>query len=252
MLTFWALLEEPDIESYVGTLLLPSYMSYLRRSPIRFAEQPLTDDPQQPIILTYTGDGRMEEFAVHPKKHAVGLLQSVVSQLDAQTVRIVEDEPIWKWSVDYRNEFTEFDPTAGPAMRLYFEPICLTLPVVFPERFDAKICYVSVSRRELFIGLPVLQAFCGAWIDHLERKSNRDRHEHPVVKTVSGGIVFQGDRIGGEFLLEDDEPFRNLLRFTGLDRSLKEIAEIAVLDWERSETDIDDDGVRFRLISETA
>ncbi len=248
MLTFWALLEESDVEAFVGTLFLPSYMSYLRRAPLRFSEQPPNIDGRQPLTITYLGEGRIEEFAVYPEKHAFELLRSVCPRLDLNSVRISSQESIWNWSVENR---LEIKPTSAELpqpflMRLYFEPNNDSLAVDFPPRFDPRSCHISVSRRELLIGRSVLQAYCAAWIERLEGTECRTL---PKLQTLSGGVVFQGERIGGEFLLEDDGPFRDLLRFTGLERALKDVAELVSLDLENAEIDVDDDGFRFRLVS---
>lgn len=247
MLTFWGLIEEAEIDAYVSTLLLPPYMSHLRRLPFRFDDQPPNPDGFQPLIVTYTGQGRVEEYPIHPEKHAVELLRSLCPAMDPASIRIDENEPIWNWSPSYSLSRDEDENAVESAMRLYFEPAVPMLPVDDSESFDPKQCYVSVSRKEMFLGRPVLNDYFAAWLHRISGENER-KHFDLDIELIGGGVTFRDGRLGGQFFLQDDPSFRDLLRFSGLSRTLEDVAGTVRLDLDVSETEIDIDGFRFRLV----
>lgn len=246
MLTFWGLIEEADVEAYVSTLLLPEYMSHLTRSPFRFEKQPPNPDGLQPLVVTYTGLGRVEEFSIHPEKHASALLRTICPAMDTNSIRINEDEAIWNWSSSYALPSDDGE-MAGSAMRIHFEPTVSALPAEVSGEFDPNECYVSVSRKEMFLGRSVLNDYFAAWLNRISGENERKRSDLNI-ELIGGGVTFRGERLGGQFFLQDDPDFRELLRFSGLSRTLKDVAETVRLDLDSSETEIDADGFRFRLV----
>ena len=62
MLSLWANADEHAVEAYAGGLVLPEYLAHLRLDPFRFAAQPQSGDGQQPLVLRYVGEGRLEQF----------------------------------------------------------------------------------------------------------------------------------------------------------------------------------------------
>lgn len=248
MLTLWGLIEEADVEAYVSTLLLPPYMSHLTRSPFRFDRQPPNPDGLQPLVVTYIGEGRVEEYRIHPEKHAPGLLRTICPAMDLQSIRIEAAEPVWDWSPSYAAADGEDDESDGvAAMRIHFEPVFSTLDRETPGTFDPEECYVSVSRKEMLIGRTVLGAYFAAWIDRISGENER-KHAVSEFELIGGGLTFRDERLGGQFFLQDGPAFRELLRFSGLSRILDDVAGIVRLDLDESETEIDLDGFRFRLV----
>lgn len=261
MITFWGLLTESDIETYVGGLLLPAYMSYLQRAPFQFEKQPSNPDGRQPLLVTYQGDGRIEDYRIHPKKHAFDLLRSICPGMEAESLLIDEKEPAWHWSPAFSRKQAEawdFQEPTPVSMRIYFKPKRSKLPernAESPSRFDSEQCYVSISRKEMFIGRNVLRDYFSAWLRHLEGSATEtatDGDDPLEMETICGGMMFQGTRLGGEYILQKGDAFDDLLRYCGLERVLKDVEDNVRLDIETAETEIDEDGFRFYLVSSLA
>ncbi|MDD3588012.1 MAG: hypothetical protein PHQ75_12595, partial [Thermoguttaceae bacterium] len=62
MLTFWANVREADIEHYARSLVLPAFMSHLRMDPFSLSQQQHNADGREPLVVLYSGDGRLEEI----------------------------------------------------------------------------------------------------------------------------------------------------------------------------------------------
>lgn len=252
MLTFWGILSEEEISAYAGTLILPSFMAHLERAPFRFGEQASNVDGLQPLKISYVGEGRYEEFFIHPEKHASPILQSVCPNSDPERIRFRQGETLWRWSSDFWNgrddklESAEQQPTL---MRIYFESVAQTLPDDIFHRFDPKQCYVSVTRMEIFLSKEVIREYFSAWLNLLENNSYEKRSDVlPEIEAIAGGFVFHGHRLGGEFVLQDNETLRDMFRFCGLAKSLDELSSLVRPDLDAPETEISDDGLRFRLV----
>ncbi len=237
MLSFWANIEESEIEAFAGTLILPTYMSHLSLAPFQLANQPHNADGKQPFILTYVGDGRVEQLAVDPHKHALDLLRFVFPTLDREALRIPVGHPIWIWSNS---------ATSGENLRLFFEPIRQTLDAApDPHRFSPFQTYVSVSRKELFIGMQIITEYFQAWIRSLT--NDPEDGTNLTLERTATGIGFSTSKLGGELLVENDAVFQDILRFSGLKTPLAEIAPLALPDLDSPETQIGEAGILFRL-----
>jgi len=67
MISMWALVSAGDVEAYAGTLVLPRYLAHLRLAALCFAAQAANCDGREPLVLTYVGEGRREEFSLAPE-----------------------------------------------------------------------------------------------------------------------------------------------------------------------------------------
>lgn len=239
MFLFWANIDEADVEGFAGTLLLPSYMSHLTLAPFRIIDQPHNFDGQQPFILTYTGRGRVEQLPVSPQKHALPLLQYAVPALHFDAIRISKKNAIWNWDAPV------------PQFRIYFEPVFHSLQLGSQgDRFSPFQTYVSVSRKEMFIGTQILAAYFHAWMDRLMGKTlfHLETQESSFSLDMSAGRVrFAMHNIGTEWSVEQDEVFYDLLEFSGLKSSLIEIERYAVPDLASPNMQIGDVGILFQL-----
>ena len=242
MLSFWITVNESNVEAFCATLLLPDYMSHLRIAPFRFADQPHNGDGRQSLIITYTGPGRLEEFPVHAAKHAENLLQYVVPDIVSGEIRISEHDVVWSWSAD------------EASMKLCFQPVAARLEAAFPPRFDPEDAYVSVSRREMHIGHPVLEAFVAAWFAKLCGRQTvsfdtPSAGADPVgIEMIAGGFSFRQGRFGGQMLIEDDMPLSDLILFAGLARPLESVRHQVKLHASSSETRVDKSGLTLPLL----
>lgn len=250
MLTFWGLLTESEIDVYVASLLLPPYLSHLSRVPFRFDLQEDNVDGREPLLVTYLGEGRLEEYRLKPEEHAFGLLKSILPDLDASAIRFSPSGPIWSRGPG-RTISTDSDSLTNiSGLRVFFETTFSGIDETDTPQFAPPEAYVSVSRQELFISRSTLARYLAAWMDRIAGKNeDEEAIAKPELQLVGGGYSFQGLQLGGEFLLQNDIVFQDLLRFSGLSRALEEIRHLARLDMEAGETEISDDGIRLTLVS---
>ncbi len=238
MISLWAFMKESDVEAYCSSLLLPSYLSHLRLGPFRFAVQSEDCDGQEPLKTTYIGDGRLEEFLLHPEEHALAMIRFVCPGIDTSRVHLPRDDASWHWT-------TSADP--AELMRIYFEPTIRSLhgsvaPPPLPQE-----AYVSVSRSHVFIGRSVVRAYLKAWLEFLGIHEDVAEFDFG---TPSSGIEFAAGAIGGQMFLSDDVMAEDLMRFAGLDTALGHVSDLVELDMDSSAEDdsgIYEDGVYIKL-----
>ncbi|MGL6227470.1 MAG: hypothetical protein ACRC10_12695 [Thermoguttaceae bacterium] len=259
MLSFWAYIDESDIEAFAGTLLLPRYMSHLSLAPFHFGNQYPNSDGRVPLILTYIGEGRVEEMSLEPEQHALDLLHYAIPALKRGMVQLPGQEAVWNWTLNGSKNQRHLDSHAG--LHVYFEPIVKTLPSLSPESstFSPFQTYVSVSRKELFLGSQVFSAYFQAWINlltnHLMLENTASENiplsfiqsESLTLDCTPNGFTFSTSKMGGELLLENDTVFVDLLRFAGLKEPLNAIADFVVPDLDSPETQIGEVGVLMKL-----
>jgi len=236
MISLWALLNEADVEAYAGSLVLPGHLSHLRLGPFKFSGQSKNSDGQEPLKLTYCGEGRLEEYALPPEDHVLDMIRFVCPRIETSRIRLSRDDASWHWN-----------PTADPPepMRIYFEPT--TRLLLGPPRSPTPEAYVSVSRRHVFIGRPVVESYLRAWLESLGIDEEAIEFEFD---TPSGGVEFAASAVGGQMFLSDDVIAKELLRHAGLERPLSHVSEWATVDLDSPPSDrcgIHQDGVYIQL-----
>ncbi len=237
MISLWAYLTESDVEAYAATLVLPSYLAHLRLQPFRFAAQPKNCDGQEPLQMTYSGEGRIEEFTLYPKEHVLAMIRFVCPGIDTSRIQLPRDDASWHWT------------TSGDAdqkMRLYFAPTTEVLygSVAPPPCEEA---YVSVSRGHAFLGRSVVESYLKAWLARL----GIDAEEiHWDFDTPSAGIEFVAGPVGGQMFLDDEVVAEDLMRFAGLDKALDYVADLVEIDMDAAPQDnaeVSEDGIYIPL-----
>jgi hypothetical protein len=216
MLSLWAILTETDIEAYAGALVLPSYLAHLCLGPFKFADQAANADGRESLVLTYLGEGRLEEYALEPASHALAMIRFVAAGLDAQRIRLPMDDASWLWS--------DGEPLS-PGLRVYFAPVASSLKKTLPGPIGQE-AYVSVSRRHVFLGRSVVEAYVTAWLEHLGIAA-------PVsfeFGTPAGDIAFRADSIGGQLVLDDRTTVEDLLHFAGLAKLLAQLRPFVAME----------------------
>jgi predicted esterase len=118
------------------------------------------------------------------------------------------------------------------------------------QQFAPPEAYVSISRQEVFLSKNTLARYFEAWKNRIAGRNSEELPVKPTLKIIGGGFSFQGAQIGGEFLLENDAVFQDLLRFSGLQRALDAIGGMVRLDMEAGETEISEEGLRLTLLVE--
>ena len=237
MLSLWARLSEGDVEAYAGSLVLPPYLAHLRLAPFRLADQARNADGREPLVLTYVGEGRLEEFRLHPQEHALAMIHSVSPAVVASRLQLPQDDAQWLWD----------NSEAAAGMRIYFAPTSAVLGES-GSRPAAQEAYVSVSRQQAFIGRPIVGAYLKAW---LRRLGIDDSSAAFQFATPSAGVELAAGPIGGQYFLDDLATAEDLVRFAGLEQPLAEAREFVEIDLEGGQGDcgIFEEGVRICLAS---
>jgi hypothetical protein len=236
MLFLWANLTAADVEAYAGSLMLPACLSHLQLAPVRFDQQPKNSDGREPLVLTYVGPGRLEEYALLPRDHALPMISSVCPGIVASRIRVPEDDAHWVWNAD----------GDGSSMRIYFAPARPLLGPAASPASDAQ-AYVSVSRGHVFIARGLVEAYLQAWLQRLGIEETVARFDFP---TPSGEVEFLAGSVGGQLTLDGLDQAQDLARFAGLGPALGEIREFAQPDLDAGDQGrcgIFEDGVYFPL-----
>ena len=236
MIFLWANLTEADVEAYAASLVLPAYLSHLQLAPVRFDQQPTNSDGREPLVLTYVGQGRLEEYALLPGDHALPMIGSVCPGIVASRIRMPEDAAHWVWNAN----------CGGSPMRIYFAPAG---PLSGPagSLADDRQAYVSVSRGHVFIARPLVETYVQAGLQRLGIRETVARFDFP---TPSGEVEFLAGSVGGQLTLDGLKQAQDLARFAGLGPALGEIREFAEPDLDaRDQTrcGIFEDGIYFPL-----
>ncbi len=236
MLTFWANVREADIEHYARSLVLPAFMSHLRMDPFSFSQQQHNADGREPLVVLYSGDGRLEEILLKPEKHALAILGSLDTQIDTQKVSL-PDGPIWTWSGG--SEET-------PELRLYFVPLAPGLNRESSDVFPPAQAYLSVSRKELFISESVIRLYFEQCCKAIVSGSNK-ADSLPEWTQSSSGLRFRCGQIGGEWIVSMDAVMDDLLCFARLKRAAQYLEPTQPIDWSDGDIELRDDGVHIYI-----
>lgn len=244
MLTFWANICETDVESYACTLMLPEYMAHLQLSTFHFSHQPHNLDGRRPLVLTFFSTGRVEDTTLKPEEHALPLLQYVCPSISASVVRIpAAEDSVWLWNSVAQN--SDFVLTERQSMRLFFE---MSDPPDFlpaPHPFPAKDAFVSVSRKTAFLGRGILRSYFEKWISRLGASVTSDNGVK--FSPCAGGFTFEINDIGGDFLIENDSIFNDLLVYSHLKKLFDDAASQYSLNIDRQKVAVSNEGLTIPL-----
>ena len=238
MISLWASFRERDVEAYAGTLVLPSYLAHLSLGPFRLADQAANRDGREPLMLTYHGEGRLEEYRLDPREHALAMIRFAAAGINPARVQLPQDDAAWHWGAG--DEPRE-------AVRVYFAPTVRALGATLGRPIGQE-GYVSVSRRQVWAGRPVVEAYVKAWLERLGIDAKGAEFEFA---TPSSGIEFVAGLVGGQMLVDDRMTIEDLLRFAGLDQVVAQVHEFVALDLGSPAEDgsgVFEDGVYLRLI----
>ena len=237
MLSMWALLKEGDVEAYLATVMLPSYLSHLRLRPFQLSGQSTNCDGQEPLTAIYEGGGRIEEYSLHPEEHALAMICSVCPRIDTSRIQLPRDDARWHW--------TSPEEPQQP-MRIYFAPATQSLCRSGPAA-PSPGAYVSVSRGHVFIDRTSVESYLKAWLDCLGIDSATIAMDFD---TPSGDVAFATEAVGGQMFLDDEVVAHDLVRFAGLEPALAHVGRFAELDMDAATSEeygIREDGVYIPL-----
>ncbi len=237
MIALWVVARETDVAAYATTLLLPGYLAHLELAPLDISRQLPVRDGREPLLLTYRGEGRLEQFPLDPGEHALGLIRFLCPGVDTSRIQLPQDDAAWLWPA----------PDDGHALRVYFSSTAQVLHRSLDEPVGQQ-AYVSVSRLTAFVGRSIVERYLHAWLEHLNIATDG------LVAGLggpSGEVEFQAGAVAGQMLVDDPVSAADLLRFAGLDRRLEELADLVHLDFSQPPTDsygVREDGVYLRLV----
>lgn len=241
MISLWAFVTEADVEAYASSLVLPGYLAHLQLAPFEFGRQAVNSDGLEPLRLTYSGEGRLEEFAIDPADHVVPMLRSVCPEIEISRIRLPHDDAGWHW-----------DPSGDPPprMRIYFEPVTRSL-YGYDNSPPSPEAYVSVTRGHVFIDRATVESYIRAWLEILQIDNTSIEFSFD---TPSGGVEFTTGTVGGELFLSDDVIADELIRFAGMKQALVHVSDWAQLNLDSRVPDnsqIRNDGIYIQLAKRT-
>ncbi|MDO5580896.1 MAG: hypothetical protein Q4G69_07155 [Planctomycetia bacterium] len=273
MLFYKAFINEQDIENYTRSLILPSYMAYLTMDPFHFADQMYNANGRESLIVSYSGEGRLEEVALDPETHASAILRESHFGIDLSKVLLPEDS-CWNWSGNSERKDQKI-------MNLFFLPRDPFLGYESKEIFAARDAYISVSRQELFLSRKIIREYLMERLrailfpdspymlilandDPEEAKmsssdqfsryedSEEDGEEEKTdggsrfsLNTAPDGFRFTIGKLEGSFTIDSPEIFRDLLQFAHLERAYKMIEEYIHFDWTNAIPRTEEEGLFF-------
>jgi hypothetical protein len=237
MIALWAVARETDVAAYATTLLLPGYLAHLELAPVEICQQIPVRDGREPLVLTYRGEGRLEQFPLDPRAHALGLIRFLCPGVDTSRIQLPQDDAAWLWPA----------PDDPHALRVYFSATAQVLN----RSLDAPVgqqAFVSVSRLTTFVGRSIVERYLHAWLEHLNLAADG------LVMALgmpSGEVEFRAGAVAGQMLVDDPVSAGDLLHFAGLDRRLEELADLVRLDFSQPPVGpygVREDGVYLRLV----
>ncbi|MDO5554180.1 MAG: hypothetical protein Q4G68_10505 [Planctomycetia bacterium] len=262
MLSFWANVTENDVVNYTRSLILQDYMSHLAMDPFHFADQAYNRTGMEPLVISYSGEGRLEEVALDPATHARPLLASLrPAILPGRTV--LPDDAIWSWAAspdnggltpggcenDVRAAESVTAPSAKPTMRIYFASVPGILGEESPVAFPAREAYVSVSRGELFLSTEVICAYLSSRCRYFleDAVHGVPGNDDLTLAPIAGGYHFQLGAVAGELILSCDQVLDDLILFARLQRSIGYLTDIVTIDWKNRPIEMNPAGVLIRF-----
>jgi hypothetical protein len=237
MLSLWAILTETDVEAYAGTLVLPSYLAHLCLGPFQFAAQTPNADGREPLVLTYLGEGRLEEHALEPDAHTLAMIRFMAPGLPIERIELPKDDACWRWSEEGEAE---------SCLRVYFAPLAPALKKTMAGPVG-QAAYVSVSRCQVFLGRAVIEAYVTAWLEHLGIEAAAAFE----FGTPDAAIEFRAGPVGGQLLVDDRTTIEDLLHFAGLEKPLAQLRPFVAMELDRGLTSpgvLQNDGLYLPLV----
>lgn len=206
MMVFSVEISTADIAAYMASHFLPEYFENMKLEKIVFDPAALNWNGTQPLILTYSVPGRVEDFEMKPEEHAFPLLCSVHPFFQTAKAAFIPNSSLWTWDEEkMRILFT--------AKELQTEPS--------GEVFSTEDAYVSVSRRRIFISFEVLQEYLAAQFAEIGLEMGPDspmRWDDSI-----GGLIYRAGSVTIQWILSEADALDDVLRFLGLDLMLGQI-----------------------------
>lgn len=197
----------PEITSYMASHVLSDFYENMRLDNVGLDKTFTNGAGKQPLVLTYSLPGRVEDYEMHPEEHAFPMILHHFPCFVPENAQFCEGVPFWTWSKE------EITINIQPK-EIDSEPS--------DEIVSTQDAYVSISRREVFISFEMIQEFLTL---QLARLGLDLKNPQPLRWDVSrNALIYQGEGISFTWIISEPNAFDPLLHFLNLDRIIKSIS----------------------------
>ncbi|MBE6428949.1 MAG: hypothetical protein E7028_10315 [Planctomycetaceae bacterium] len=210
MLNFCVDVFADEIASYLSTFLLPEYFRNMGLERIDLNPKTINRDGTQPLRVTYSMPGRVEDLELFPEEHAFRIIRSIFPLFRIDDVQFIPDTSMWLWD--------------GEKVTIYF---MMKNEKTEPsgEIFPSKEVYLSFSRKEIFISFEVIQEYLAAQMGILKMDLKDD--DAVYWDDSCGGVVYRNGNVKIQWILASKDSLDDILRFLGLDMVFLQVKELA-------------------------
>lgn len=233
MLIFVAQINAENVERYMASVMLPPYFHNLKLERISFESQNQGASRCEPLRLRYSLPGRVEDFFLNPREHAIPLLKTAYPKIESRYVRLLDDSPIWRFRKDQ--------------MLIYFTS-CETCLEPSPEALASTESFISISRHQVYLAISTFRQY-------VEEMYLQMGIELPTDAKICwddsvGGIRYVASPISIQLEISDEKSLNDIMNFANLLALLDQVNPWAGLDFEEIQNNtvqISESGITFPL-----
>lgn len=209
MLNFSVEVSVEEIASYLSSHFLPEYFQNMSLKSIVLDSDALNWDGSQPLRVTYSVPGRIEDFELFPQEHAFQIIRSIYPFFQTEKVQFIPNSSMWLWdnekmTIYFMQKEQETEPSG--------------------EVFHSDEAYLSFSRKQAFLSFDVIQEYLAAQMGELGMDLKDD---FPIYWDDScGGLVYRNGNVRVQWFLSAENSLKDVFRFVGLDSAFVQMKEV--------------------------
>ncbi len=209
MLNFSVEVRAEEIASYLASHFLPEYFRNMSLRQIVLDPDSLNWNGSQPLRVTYSVPGRIEDFELFPQEHAFQIIRSIYPCFQSEKVQFIPNSSMWLWdnekiTIFFMLKEQETEPSG--------------------EVFLSDEAYLSFSRREAFLSFEVIQEYLEAQLGGLGVDLKDD--DSPIYWDDScGGMVYRNGNAKVQWILSAENSLKDVFHFVGLDTAFIQMKE---------------------------
>ncbi len=197
-----------EITSYMSSHVLSDFYENMRLEKIGLQPAYMNGTGDQPLILTYSLPGRVEDYEMRPEEHAFRMISHRFPDFVPEQAQFCTGVPFWTWTTE--------------KMTINIEPKEID-PEPTGEIVSTEDAYVSISRREVFISFEIIQEFLTFQLARLGLELKKPQ---PLSWDASrNALVYQGEGLSIAWIISEPNAFDPLLHFLNLDRIVKSLRD---------------------------
>ncbi|MDO4856421.1 MAG: hypothetical protein Q4A17_00565 [Thermoguttaceae bacterium] len=195
-----------EIASYMSSHVLSDVYENMRLEKIGLNPEYINGTGNQPLVLTYSLPGRVEDYEMLPEEHAFRLISSRYPCFEPEKARFCPGVPCWTWTTE--------------EMTINFEPKEIECEPT-GEILGMQDAYVSVSRGEVFISFEMVQEFLTLQLAGL----GLNLKDMQPLKWDSGrnALICQADSFSITWIISEPNAFDPLLHFLNLKKIVESL-----------------------------